>query len=236
MGEVVFQEFSDGPGIVKRLETQPNYAFAADDLTLTYRNTTVDSGHPERENAHAVSVLRELYYFRGINTLVVLDRFQNDLSTTSTTFVSHCETNPMVVSATVKCIDGTQEALYTALIPATPTIAIVAENANSATAPTWQYRIESNNSNPGNVVNYQINVIQLGDSSGFAALTPSVVDSAPGTPSTGTFTITLDANDSLVVNKGITSSGGSITAAGSTKSLATTVQGMAITDGGPVWQ
>jgi hypothetical protein len=236
IGEVVFQEFSDGPGIVKRLETQPTYAFAADDLTLTYHNNIVDSGHPERQNPHPVSVVREFYYFRGINALVILDRFQNDLSTTSTTFVSHCETNPTVASATVKCIDGTQEALYTALIPVTPTIAIVAENVNSATAPNWQYRIESNNSNPGNVVNYQINVIQLGDASGFAALTPSLVDSAPGTPSTGTFTITLDANDSLVVNKGVTSSGGTITAAGSTKSLATAVQGMTITDSGPVWQ
>jgi hypothetical protein len=232
--EVIFQEISDGPGIVKRLETQPNYGFAAVDLTLTYQNNVVDSGNPSRENQHAVSVVREFYYFRGINTLVILDRFQNDLSTTSTTFVSHCETSPTVVSATVKCVDGTQEAFYTALVPAAPTIAIVNESSNSATSAAWQYRIESNNSNPGNVVNYQINTIQLGDS-GFSPLTPGVVDSSPGTPSTGTFTITLDTNDSIVVNKGIASVGGTIKANNVSNSLATTVENMTITDSGPVW-
>jgi len=233
---VIAQEYSDGPGIVKRLESQPNYAFAADDLTLTYHNNVVDSGNPSRENSMAVSVVREFYYFRGINTLVILDRLQTDTATRSTTFVSHCETSPTVVSATVKCLDGTQEALYTALLPATPTIAIVAENASGANAAAWQYRIEANNSNPGNVVSYNIYTIQLGDASGFNALAPGIVDSTPGNPSSGTFTITLDPNNSLVVNKGITSSGGTITAAGSTKALATAVQSMTIAASGPVWK
>ena len=227
---------SDGPGMVTRLETQPNYSFAVTDLTLTYQNNVCDSGHPERQNPHVVSVVRELSFFRGINVLVVVDRLQSDASATGTTFVSHCETNPTVVSATVACIDGTQEALYTALVPAAPTIAIVPENANGAKAANWQYRIEANNANPGNAVSYNIYTIQLGDASGFSALTPVVVDSIPGSPSSGTFTITLDANDSLVINKGVKSSGGTIKAAGSTKTLATAVQGMTITDAGPIWQ
>jgi len=180
--------------------------------------------------------VREFYYFRGINTLVILDRLQTDTAARSTTFVSHCETSPTVVSATVKCLDGTQEALYTALLPATPTIAIVAENASGANAATWQYRIEANNSNPGNVVSYNIYTIQLGDASGFNALAPGIVDSTPGNPLSGTFTITLDVNNSLVVNKGITSSGGTITAAGSTRALATAVQSMTIAASGPVWK
>ena len=226
----------DGPGVVKRLETQAGYAFAATDLTLTYKNNVTDSSNPSRENPYVVSVVREYYYFRGINTLLIVDRLQSDTASRSTTFVSHCETNPTVVSATIKCVDGTQEALYTALVPAAPTIAIVAENANGANAIAWQYRIEANNANPGSVVSYNIYTIQLGDASGFSALTPGVVDSAPGTPTTGTFTITLDTNNSLVINKGIASSGGTIKAAGSTKALATAVQGMTITDSGPVWQ
>lgn len=232
----VFGGCSDGPGIVKRLETQPNYTFAVTDLTLTYENHVCDSGHPERENPYVVSVVREYYYLRGISTLVIVDRLQTDVAKRSTTFVSHCETTPTVSSATVACIDGTQEALYTALVPAAPTIAIVTENANGANAANWQHRIEANNANPGNVVSYNIYTIQLGDVSGFNALTPGVVDSSPGNPSSGTFTITLDANDSLVINKGIASSGGTIKAAGSTNTLATTVQSMTITDGGPVWQ
>ena len=232
----VFGACADGPGTVKRLETQPGYVFAATDLTLTYKNTGCDGSHPSRQNPFVSSVVREYYYYRGINALVIVDRLQSDVSTRSTTFVSHCETKPTVVSATIKCVDGAQEALYTALAPSTPTIAIVAENANGANAANWQYRIEANNSNPGNVVSYNIYTIQLGDASGFLALTPGIVDSAPGTPATGTFTITLDANNSLVINKGTTSSGGTIKAAGSTKALATAVQGMTITDSGPVWQ
>jgi hypothetical protein len=230
------QGCSDGPGIVKRLETQPNYTFAVTDLTLVYQNNVCDSGHPTRQNPHVVSVVRELVYFRSINVLMIVDRLQSDASSTSTTFVSHCETSPTVVAATVACIDGTQEALYTALTPATPAIAIVAENANGANAANWQYRIEANNANPGNVVSYNIYSIQLGDVSGFSALTPGIVDSNPGNPTSGTFTITIDANNSLVINKGTASSGGTIRAAGSTKALATAVQGLTITDSGPVWQ
>jgi hypothetical protein len=141
-----------------------------------------------------------------------------------------------VSSATITCIDGTQEALYTALLPANPTIAVVAENSNGGNAANWQYRIEANKINPGNVVSYNIYTIQLGDAAGFSALTPGVVDSNPGNPLSGAFTITLDSNDSLVINKGITSAGGTIKAAGATKPLATAVQGMTITDGGPLWQ
>jgi hypothetical protein len=227
---------TDGPGIVKRLETQPNYSFAVTDISQAYKNVVCDSGNPGRANPYVVAVVREYYYFRGINVLVIVDRLQSDSATRSTTFVSHCETKPTVASSTIACVDGTQEALYTALVPAAPAITIVAENANGANASNWQYRIEANNSNPGNVISYNIYTIQLGDASGFSALTPTVVDSIPGSPSSGTFAITIDANDSLVLNKGITSSGGTIKAAGSTKALTTTVQGMTITDSGPVWQ
>jgi hypothetical protein len=231
----VFGGCADGPGIVKRLETEAGYAFAATDLTLTYKNTVCDQGHPERQNPYLAAAVREYYYFRGINALVIVDRLQSDTASRSTTFVSHCETMPTVGSATITCVDGTQEALYTALVPAVPSIAIVAENANSANDPNWQYRIEANNASPGNVVSYNIYTIQLGDASGFVPLKPGIVDSASGSPSTGTFTINLDANNAVVLNKGIASSGGTIKAAGITNSLTTTVQGMSITDAGPVW-
>jgi hypothetical protein len=236
LASINVQGCSDGPGVVKRLESQPNYSFAATDLTLVYQNRVCDSGHLGRQNPHVVSMVREYIYFRGINVLMIVDRFQSDAPTTSTTFVSHCETSPRVVSATIACIDGAQEAFYTGLVPASPTIAIVAENANGANAANWQYRIEANNANPGNVVSYNVYTIQLGDSSGFSPLTPGVVDSFPGNPLSGTFTITLDANNSVLINKGITSSGGTIKAAGTTKAMASAVQGMTITDNGPVWQ
>jgi hypothetical protein len=232
----LFGACADGPGVVKRLETQPGYAFAVTDLTLTYQNNVCDSGHPERQNPYAVTAVREYYYFRGINVLVILDRLQTDSAARSTTFVSHCEKNPTVAGPTAACVDGAQEAFYTALAPSAPTINIVAENANSATDPNWQYRIEANNASPGNVVSYNIYTIQLGDAAGFTPLRPSMVDSASGTPLSGTFTITIDPNNSLVVNKGIASSGGTIKAAGIATTLSTIVHGMAITSNGPVWQ
>ena len=232
----LFGACADGPGAVKRLETQPGYAFAVTDLTLTYQNNACDSGHPERKNPYVVTVVREYYYFRGINVLVIVDRLQTDMASRSTTFVSHCEKNPTVSGATVACIDGTQEAFYTALVPAAPAINVVAENANSASAPNWQYRVEANNGNPGNVVSYNIYTIQLGDAAGFNPIKPSIADSASGTPASGTFTITIDANDTLVLNKGIASSGGTITAGGNATTLSTTVHAMAITSSGPAWQ
>ena len=62
----LFGACADGPGVVKRLETQPGYAFAVTDLTLTYQNKACDSGHSERQNPYAAGVVREYYYFRGI--------------------------------------------------------------------------------------------------------------------------------------------------------------------------
>ena len=232
----LFGACADGPGVVKRLETQPGYAFAVTDLTLTYQNKACDSGHAERQNPYAAGVVREYYYFRGINVLVILDRLQTDTASRSTTFVSHCEKSPTVTATTIACVDGTQEAFYTALAPSAPTINVVAENANAATAHNWQYRIEANNANPGNVVSYNIYTIQLGDAAGFSPLKPSIVDSASGAPTGGTFTITIDGNNGLVVNKGIVSTGGTIKAAGTSTTLSTIVHGMAITSGGPVWQ
>lgn len=231
----VFNALANGRGEVARLETQAGYSFAAVNLTDTYQNTISDPGHPERQNPYVVSLVREYYYFRGINVLVIVDRFQNDTASRSTTFSSHCETNPTVFGVHTTCVDGTQEAYYTALLPSAPAIAIVNESANGATDLSWQYRIESNNSNPGSTVNYQINTIQFGDTSGFSALTPNAVDSAPGTPATGTFTITLDGSNSLVLNKGIASAGGTIKAAGTTNSLASTVENMSINGTGNVW-
>ena len=231
----VFGGCADGPGTVERLESRAAYAFAATDLTNTYTNVVCDSGHPQRQNPYAKSVVREYYFFRGIDMLVIVDRLQTDGASRNTTFVSHCETSPTVSGATVACVDGSQEALYTALAPSSPSIAVVAENANGANDPNWQYRIEANNSNPGNALSYNIYTIQLGDASGFNPLRPTIVDSNPGDPASGSFSITLDSNDNLVLNKGTASSGGTIEAAGNSNPLTTTVEQMSITSAGPMW-
>jgi hypothetical protein len=225
---------TDGFGIVQRVDTNTNYAFAAVDLTKTYQNTITDGGHPERSNPYAVSVIREYYYFRNIDSMVIVDRIQKDTSGRSTAFISHCETAPTLTSPTALCTVSGQSAKYTSLFPASPTMASIAENANAATANNWQYRIESENPNPGNVVTYNIYSIQFCDS-GSCSQTPSILDSNSGSATSGTFTITVDGSNSLVLNKGIASSGGSITAEGVASNLSTTVHPMTITDNGPVW-
>jgi hypothetical protein len=175
-------------------------------------------------------VVREYYCFSQINVLVIVDRLQSDAPSRSTTFASHCEMKPAVTSNTVACIGGSQEALYTPLVPAAPSTVIVAENANGATNGNWQYRIEANN-NPGNVVSHNICAIQFADASGFTAITPTITDSVPGGPASGTFTISLDSNDSLSLNKGTTSYGGFNHRRRFFNPLTTTD-----TDAGPVWE
>lgn len=218
-------------GTVLRQEVQTGYSFQATNLAAIY-NT---GGHP---NVEVSTYVREFYFFRGIPALIIFDRWTTANVADSTTFLTHCLTNPTDNAGgtytTDDCIVSGQEALYTHLIPAHPSTTIVTESANSATCANCQFRIESNNSAPGNVLSYQLVAIQLCDS-GACALTPSMVDSAPGTPGSGTFTVTLDANNSLVVNKAATSSGGTIKAAGVTTSLAAGIEAMTVGATGPVW-
>ena len=114
----VFGGCADGPGSVKRLETQAGYAFAATDLTLTYQNNVCDSGHPERQNPGGELRSAGLLLFPRNQCPGIRDRFVAFYypAARSTTFVSHCETNPVVASATIACVTG-QEALYTAPVP-----------------------------------------------------------------------------------------------------------------------
>ena len=220
-----------GPGTVTRVDHDSDYVFAATDITDTYEYPGYEG---VRDNPYAKSVVREMYYLRGIDSMVVVDRLETDSASRSTAFMSHCETNPTVSGANVACVTNGQQAKYTALVPASPSITIVNESDNGATADNWQYRIEAENSNPGNVYSYNIYAIEFSDQ-GASQLSPSIVDSNSSNPLSGTFTITLDANNSITINKGMTSSGGTITAVGVTKSLANGKEVMTITDAGPVW-
>jgi hypothetical protein len=227
---------SNGLGTVLRRDSQPGYAYEATNIAAPYSNAHGNG------NAEVSNYVREFFFFRGIPALLIVDRWMTNTATYSTTFSTHCLTSPTENTSgayyTDSCTADGQEALYTSLVPAHPSQTIVNESANGATCATTpsscQYRIESNNS-PGNVLSYQIVAVQLGNSSGFSALTPSIVDSNSSNPALGTFTITLDANDSIVINKGATSIGGAIVAAGVPYTLSTVVESMAIDGSGPVW-
>jgi hypothetical protein len=223
---------TDGPAIVKRMESQPAYAYIDADISGTYTNNICDSGRPERENIYAQHVEREFIFFRDVEVLLILDRLQADAATRSKTFLSHCETNPVSMDAAhYICVDGAQKASYSVLLPATPTLVTVNESVNGATcAPTeCQYRMEINDNNPTGAQSYFLVAIQ-GTSAGGTSLTPTVKDNGTS------WTVVLDANHSATLNKGMTSAGGSITISGATTNLRANAQTMTITDNGPVWQ
>jgi len=210
-----------GPPVVQRLESQSAYVYADVDLTPVYHNSSLKDG-----NAAAQHVERELWFFRDIETFVILDRFTTDTAARSRSFVVHCETNPTLTDAThIKCVNGTQQLAVTTLLPAAPSSrTVVDESKASSPAPpaNVQYRVEINDA-PNATQSYTLHVLQAMDTTG-TLLAPKVTDSASGTPATGTLTVTLDGSHSLTITKGASSAGGSITAGATTANLRADVE------------
>jgi hypothetical protein len=243
----------NGPPVVNRLESQANYTYLEADLTPTIRcntsaamNCGAANGHPERDNPAAGSSQVEYVFVRPLETLVVLNRLLSLSPNGGTTpaasigksAIIHCETNPTLVDGSHEiCTNGTQALYITNLEPTSTTHEAVNEATHSADA-YGQYRIEIND--PGTTaLSYLLNVMQAG-SSGGANVTASVVDSNPGDPTSGTFTVTLTPSvgsaTTIVFNKGETSSGGTINVAASgVTNLASGVESISYTDNGPVW-
>jgi hypothetical protein len=238
-----------GHAVVRRLESRTGYAYADVDLTNRY---LWDSGHSHLSTGAAVHVGRELLFLRNLETTVILDRLTTgnvtnsdsaDYGTTAanegTTFLIHFETNPTLEDAThLTATNGTQALRMTTLVPSNPTRRVVNEQSCSGcSAGIGQYRVEIDAT--GAAQRYFLHVLQARDAGG-ANITASVVDSAPGNPTTGTFTVTLHpsagADTIIVFNKGQTSSGGTVNLAGAgATALAGGVQGIGYTDAGPVW-
>ena len=222
---------TDSNAIVRRMESQSAYAYLDADISGTYTNNICDPGRPERENIYAQHVEREFIFFRDIEVLLILDRLQADSASRSKTFVSHCETSPISIDAAhYVCMDGSQEASYSVLLPSNPALVAVNESANAATcAPSeCQYRLEVNDKIPIGAQSYFLVAIQ-GLNAGATALTPAVQDNG------ASWTVTLDVNHVVTLNKGMVSAGGSITISGANTNLRADAQTMTITDDGPVW-
>jgi hypothetical protein len=222
---------SDSNAVVRRMESQPSYAYIDTDIGGTYTNNVCAGNHPERENAYAKHVEREFIFFRDIEVLLVLDRLQSDTASRGKTFTSHCENRPRSIDALhYSCVDGNQQANYSVLLPATGALTVVNESSNSATCGqgVCQYRLEVNDNSPIGAQSYFLVAIQ-GLNAGGTALAPTVQDNG------SSWTVTLNANHRATINKGLTSAGGSVTINGTTTNLRSDVQPMAITDNGPVW-
>jgi hypothetical protein len=183
-------------------------------------------------------VEREYWFFRDIETFVILDRLQTDTAARSRTFVIHCETNPKLVDdAHLLCVNGDQQLSVTSLLPAKPSSRTVVDDskvANPTPAQNVQYRIEINDT-PNATLSYTLHVLQAMDASG-TPLAPTLADSAPSTPESGTLTVTLDAKHSLTITKGKTSAGGSVAINGQSSDLRKDVAPFTIgADNMPVW-
>ena len=212
---------------VNRLESQAGYVYADDDLTPLWSSGMVS--HVERE----------YWFIRDIETFVIFDRLVSTSASQSKTFLIHCETNPTLIDAThIHCVNGSQQLAITTLLPTTPSSrTVVNEGTSSNNPPPSQnvtYRVEINDK-PNAATSYTLHVLQAMDASG-TPLSPTVTDSASGTPTSGTFTVKLDGSHSLVINKGTTSSGGSITIGGTTTNLRADVEPFALgSDDTPIW-
>ena len=215
--------------VLRRLERRGAYAYADVDLSGVYKGS----------NSAAAHVEREYWFFRDIETFVIFNHLQTDTAARSRSFVFHCEASPMLPDAThTLCVNGDQQLAVTTLLPAEPASRTVVDESKGASPPppaaNTQYRVEINDM-PNATAGYTLHVLQAMDASG-TRLSPSVTDSSPGDPTTGTFTVTIDGKHSVTITKGMTSTGGSVTVSGTTSPLRADVQGFALGEGDlPAW-
>jgi len=232
--------------VVKRLESAAGYSYADVDMTNEYKW----NGYAENERHAAVHVEREFLFLRNLETTVIFDRITTGNVTMGVdigkaaadvvnTFLLHSEVNPTLEDAThITITNGTQVLRVTTLVPSSPTRRVIDEKSCTGCGhEVGQYRIELDTS--GKAQRYFLNILQARASSD-ANITASVVDSAPGDPTTGTFTVTLHpatgSDTKIVFNKGQTSSGGTVSLTGAQAlNLRAGVQTISYTDNGPVW-
>jgi len=215
----------DGPPVVRRLESQPEYAYANVDLTKAYRNS--DRNRPERDNPAVGHAERELVFLRALETMVIFDRVRSTSDASTKTFLAHFEANPTLVDASrVRYTSGNQELRMTFLVPPTPPMRVIDEKSADGNA-LGQFRLEVNTS--GTAQSYFLTVLQAKDASA-PALDPKVEETGAA------FVVTLEAGTTLTFPKGETSTGGAATIKGTTKSFRADAQPMRVTDNGPFWE
>ena len=212
-----------GQTVMTRLESRAGYTYAAVDLTPAYRAT-----HPVLDNPAVVHVEREFVFVRGLETLVAFDRVESTSGAHPKLFLAHFETSPTVdvPSRTVTAVNGPQALRLTTLVPSAPTFRPVVNEGGQV----GQFRVEIETS--GAPLSYFLNVMQARGAAD-ANVAASVVDA--GTAYNVTLAHPTRGTVLLSFQKGGTSSGGTVTIGGATSPLATTVQGMTVTDAGVTW-
>jgi hypothetical protein len=221
-----------------RLESRPAYAYAAVDLTDSYR-CDLDDCRPERDdNPYAQTLVREFIYLRALETMIVFDRAgaagdRKPAAAVVKTFLLHAESKPTVDGPNRLTIaSGNQLLRVSTLLPKAETPRIVTEGGKIG-----QYRVEIDEH--GAALGYFLNVLQARTASQ-PALKATLQEGADE------LTVRLDAPERgtavLVLQKGPASRGGRVgvaakgTPAAPTLPLRDGVQAIQVTDQGPRWQ
>jgi hypothetical protein len=196
---------------MRRLESRPQYAYGAVDLTPGYAS-------------RATRVEREYLFIRSLETMVVFDRLN---AGSTKTFLAHFEQNPSVDQAgrTVTATNGDQALRMMTLLPSTISYRVINEGGS-----VGQYRLEADAAGSGQT--YILNVLQAKGAAD-ANLTANVVDN--GSAYTVTLTHPSRGTATVVFQKGAATNGGSVNVGGQNFVLSTTVQSMTVGPQGPVW-
>jgi hypothetical protein len=196
---------------MRRLESRPQYAYAAVDLTPAY-------------SARATRVEREFLFIRSLETMIVFDRLN---AATTKTFLAHFEQNPTVDQANrvVNAVNGTQALRMTTLLPANVTYRVVTEGGS-----VGQYRLEADSAGAGQT--YFLNVMQAKGAAD-PDLGMSIVDN--GSSYTVTLTHPVQGTVTVTFQKGAATNGGSVAISGQTYQLSSGMQSMTVGPTGPVW-
>ncbi|MEO7326207.1 MAG: hypothetical protein ABIW82_15380 [Dokdonella sp.] len=240
----------DGLPQVIRMQTRPDFSFAAVDLSQAYRARFATQ--PARYDwPYAEVAIREFFFLRGLRALVIVDRTRassDSLQPVYTnpdyplahlsaaqvrkTFITHFFNAPTLSAGMAVGSYGDQALQLRTLLPASPVYRVVNEKqVPSGDTRIGQSRLEIDSS--GSADSYFINVLHPRDGSE-ANLTASLVDG--GTYWDIVLTDPQLGSATVRINKGMTSAGGSVKIGGGvSQPLIDAVQGISITDTGPVW-
>jgi hypothetical protein len=240
-----------GWSVVKRLQSEPDFAFAAVDMTESYRAPATETWLAEDDWPFAEKAIREFIYLRRLDALVILDRLTSgsdsldpvysggyqgprmtgDLVRKS--FVLHAtgtgtngRSNPFQLSsAQATAIVGDQRLDLRTLLPANPDYRVIDEGA-----PIGQFRLEYDVS--GSETSYLLNVVSVRDSAD--AVIGAVIGDL-GDRWEVTLSHPTRGNAILMLKKGPDSIGGSVRV-GSSASIPLRADRQAITiDAAGVW-
>lgn len=245
-GQPRFENPRDLPRVT-RLQHEPGFSFVAVDYSDAYRNMP-DS---RVDWPYAEVAWREFLFLRDLQVLLILDRMRASSDSllpwyngggwlltgpnipaeqVRRSFVMHFETQPQVSGNRVAAALGDQQVELITLLPASPVFRIVDEDL-PGDEQAGQYRLELDS--VGSVESYFLNLV-TGYDSGQPAPSAQLTDNG------ASWTLSLShpqrGQATVVLQKGMLSSGGNITINGQNTPLRGDVQGISVTPNGPVWE